>query len=99
MSIYKHLKGKTSYVVLTDDAASKTSFDIGIDKKGKFYIGGSSRDGAEEGDHTVNAFFSNIDIDMNGDGWRDIESGDYLEDFFVNVIFGKDDAQDFLDNI
>ncbi|WP_415912274.1 hypothetical protein [Neptuniibacter sp. QD37_11] len=37
-------------------------------------------------------------IEITGNGWRDIDSGGYLEDFIRNVLFGDDDADEELSN-
>lgn len=86
-------------VVLTDNADRKTYFSVGFDESGKYYQSKSTYEGEEQGTHTVNAFIGEINIDIDGNAWRDIDAGDYMEDFIDSVIYGERDASEFLVNI
>jgi len=64
-----------------------------------FFVSESEVVGLDDSGHTVNAFISHLDIDIDGNAWRDIEAGDHLEEFFSQVVFGETDAEDFLSHI
>ena len=86
-------------IVLTDDADRKTCFSVGFNESGKFYESNSTYEGDVEGTRTVNAFIGEINIDIDGNAWRDLEAGDYMEDFVSNVVYGDRDAEEFFVNI
>jgi hypothetical protein len=92
----KH-KMKSFGVTLTDNAERKTSFSAGFDSEGTYFESESTIEGDEEGTHTVNVNIGDINID--GNGWRDIESGGHLQSFIEEVLLGNQDGQEFLDNI
>jgi hypothetical protein len=55
-------------------------------------------------EHTVRAEFTTkgllgTTLTIDGNGWRDIEAGDYLEDFIRDVLLGDTDPEEFLSNI
>ena len=97
------LKSCSVTVVLTDDAEREISFEVGFDDTGKYFEGDSEHEGDELGSHTINAYFGRRDgrggcfsIDIDGNGWRDIEGGDHLADFIGDVILAEGDADEFL---
>jgi hypothetical protein len=108
-SLYEHLfKGatikqdvslamKSFGITLTDEAGRTTSFSAGFDSEGVYFESEQVIEGDEEGSHTVSASIGDIDID--GDGWRDLDSGDYLKDFIIEVLLGEQDASEFLQKI
>lgn len=85
-------------VWLTDSVGGKICFDVGFCQHGLFYMS-EALGNVDEGTHTETAMLS-VDgisfITINGDGWRDIEAGNYLSDFLSDVIFGDREADEFL---
>lgn len=86
------------HVVLTTSTDQKITFEAGF-KDGIFFKEEGVTEGKECGGQTVNAFISELNIDIDGNGWRDMESGGYLEEFLKDVVFGERDAEEFLVNI
>jgi len=92
------IQNSAAYVVLTTSTDQKITFEAGF-KDGVYFEGTVIKEGEEGGGHTVNAFISELNVDIDGNGWRDIESGGYLEEFLKDVVFGERDAEEFLANI
>lgn len=92
------IQNSVANIVLTTSTDQKISFEAGFND-GVFFEGETIKEGEEGGGHTVNAFISELNVDIDGNGWRDIENGGYLEDFLKDVVFGERDAEEFLVNI
>jgi hypothetical protein len=80
-------------VLVTDSAEHTLEFKLGFCKGAWFE---TEAIGSLSG-HTVHAEINDIVID--GNGWRDIEDGGYLETYCEDVVRGGRDPNEFLANI
>lgn len=85
------MKDQSVTVCLRDAEDNTYSFEAGFDAEGTFFEGKSTGYLASE---STSAEFGFLTID--GNGWRDIECGGYLEDFLRDVVFGDRDAEEYL---
>lgn len=92
------LAEKTVAIELVDQQGGTVRFSCGFDTDGKFYETAAEYSNESEQGVTERAVFDgNLVID--GNGWRDIESGGYTEEFLADVLYGERDADEFLSNI
>lgn len=88
----KLVEGKGVCVRLVDDEGSALNFVATFSKEGVFSLSETPDDDLTS--ETVTAQIGYVNI--SGGAWRDIEAGDYLEDFIRGVLFGDDDAEEQL---
>lgn len=74
-------------ITLINEFSQSISFEAGFNHAGEFFVEDESLplDGI-----TLHADFGGLVV--NGDAWRDIEAGDYLQHFLGDVVFGERDA-------
>jgi len=86
--------GEEITITLRDGCKNTTRFIARFDDNDVF---STTEPSTELESHTQEAQIA--DLVINGDGWRHIESGGYLEDFIRGVLFGDDDTDEFFSNI
>jgi hypothetical protein len=92
------MKYQTTDIVLTTINSTEISFTAGFDEAGAFFETNGVHSNPDD-DRTASAFFSKANILIDGNGWCDIDSGGYLEEFISDVVFGDFDTEEFLSNI
>lgn len=93
------MKNQTTDIVLTTINGNTISFTAGFDEVGTFFQSIGAHSNPDDDGRTASAFFSNANILIDGNGWCDIDSGGYLEEFVSDVVFGDVDTEEFLSNI
>lgn len=84
------MTNKSVPIVLKDGTGAAISFEAGF-KDGRFF------ETAPNGSLEYPTATATVgDIVLTGDQWRDVESGDYLERFLKDAVFGSSDPEAFL---
>ena len=78
---------------ILNDRNKSSSFVCGFNSLGEFYNKNPDQDKSP----TIGGFIGGMQIDANG--WRDLDEGNNLEDFIASVVFAGADANDFLKKV
>lgn len=84
-------------IVLTDAYGNTINIECVLNELGTFDL--QATESSDKMQETSIASFPAAMLEIDGDGWRDLEAGGYLGEFISDVLYGDTDADEFLTNI